>query len=124
MKLYKFTDNLRLAKQFSNMKYEVGGCDSLPKLTLHTNAYYVRSKDVNWLSQHGGFCFNPPNSPTDYTQSINHRCMRICPNNGVRVVDSLLLQHSLSKVFKIYLMTDSDSRWYDIEALEGLPGTT
>ena len=120
MKLHKFPNYLRLSQQFGDMEHKVGSSDSLPELTLHMNAYHVWSEEVDWLSQHGRFSLNPSNSPTDYTESINHCCMRICAHNSVRVVDPALLQHSLGEVLKIYLMADSDPRWYYIEALEGL----
>jgi len=116
MKLDEFPDYLRLPKQFSDMEHKVGGSDS-------SGAYPAcerlpRRGEVDRLSKHA---LQPQflQLPTDYTESINHRCMRIRAHRcqGSRPV---LLKHSLGEVLEIYLMADSDPRRYYIKALEGL----
>src|SRR5258706_4281318 len=71
------------------------------------DSHHVGRQEVNRLSQHCGFGFDPTDAPADDSQTIDHRRVRISPHQTVRVIETMLFPDALAQEFEIDLMTDA-----------------
>src|SRR5215470_11295827 len=83
--------------------------------------YYVGREHINGLAQHRGFRLYASHSPSDDTQPIDHRSMGVSAYQRVGIIDAVFFKDDFAQVLQVNLMTYSDARGYDAEALERLP---
>src|SRR5205823_10398112 len=62
----------------------------------------------------------PADAPTDNAEAVDHRRVRIRPDERVRVVNAVALDDALRQVFEIDLMTDADARRDNAKTIERL----
>jgi hypothetical protein len=67
----------------------------------------LRKNHGNGLSEHDGFSLNTSYTPSSNTKSIDHGCMGVSSNNGVRVKKSTSVEDNGGEVFKINLMNNT-----------------
>ena len=103
------------AQQFRDVQYQVGRGDAFVQLSAHVHAHHFGGQKVNRLTEHSGFGFNSAHAPADDAETIDHRCVRVGPDQRVGVenvaIVDLRVLHAFSEVFEIHLMNDADSRW-------------
>jgi hypothetical protein len=81
---------------------------------------YVGREKVYGLSKHRGFRLDSTDPPTNHTETIDHRGVRVGSDESIREIDTFFLQYALRQILKVYLMADSESRWNDTEGLKRL----
>mmetsp|Transcript_2226 Transcript_2226/g.2889 ORF Transcript_2226/g.2889 Transcript_2226/m.2889 type:complete len:232 (-) Transcript_2226:68-763(-) len=71
------------------------------------------------LAEHHGFSFDTSDSPTSYSQSVDHGCVRVSSNERIWVQHAIRFEYYSSKIFQVHLMDDTTSWWDNKEVLEG-----
>ena len=112
--------HIGLPKHLGDTKHKVGGGGSLRKLAGEMNADDVGSQKVNGLPKHSGFGFDTANAPSDYSEAVDHRCVRISSDKSVGEIDAASFEHALRKIFEVHLVNDPDPRRYDAETVKCL----
>jgi hypothetical protein len=72
------------------------------------------------LAEHAGLGFDAAHAPTDHSDAVDHRGMRIGADQGVGIEDTVLLVHAACEVFEIDLMHDADAGRNHLEGIERL----
>src|ERR1700751_790938 len=79
---------------------------------------------IDGLSEHPGFRLDTAHSPTHDAESVDHRGMRIGPNQTIWIAYLFSrgngADHPFGQILKIYLMHDSNARRHDLEGIKGL----
>src|ERR1051325_7080432 len=120
VKLHELSDDLRLAQQLRHAQDEISGRDALRQLAGHVHADHVRREEVDGLAQHARFGLDAAHAPGDDAEPVNHRRMRVRPDQRVRVIDAVLLPHAARQEFQIDLVNDAYVRRHDAEAVKRL----
>ncbi len=108
--LDEFADNLRFAQHLRDVQGEVGRGHAFAKRAGHVDTDDFRGEEIDRLAEHAGFGFDAADAPTDDAESVDHRRVRIGPDQRVGVVDAVRGQHALGEVFQIDLVHDTDAR--------------
>src|SRR5262249_16498121 len=118
--LDKLADDVGFAQQLRQMQYEIGGGDAFTQRTTQMHAHHVRREEINRLTQHASFRFDATHAPTDNSEAIDHRGMRVGTDERVGVIYSVFFQHAASEIFQIDLMNDTDTGRNDFETVKRL----
>src|SRR5262245_47800927 len=85
---------------------------------MHANN--IRRQEVDWLAEHSRFGLDPADAPSDHAEAVDHRCVRIGPDQRVGIIDAVFFKHAFRQIFQIDLMHDADAGRDDLEGVEGL----
>ena len=118
--LDEFADDLRFAEHLRDVQREVGRGHAFAEAAGHVDADDFGCEKIDWLAEHAGFGFDAAHAPTDDAESVDHRRVRIGPDQRVGVVDAIRGQHALGEIFQIHLVDDADAGRDDLEGLERL----
>ena len=69
------------------MQHEIGRGHPFAQLSGHVYAHHFRRQEVNRLSKHSGFRLNSAHAPANYTETVNHRRVRVGADERVGKVD-------------------------------------
>src|SRR5213075_3444561 len=105
-----------------------GRGDAFAQPAGHVHAHDFWREKINRLAKHSRFRFDPAHTPADDAESVNHRRMRVSPDERVwekyfRFPVSVFRfrrKHSLREVLQIHLVNDPDAGRDESEGLESL----
>src|SRR5690625_3801985 len=80
-------------------------------LTCQFQADHFGIGDEIVLPQQGSYSFDPPYTPADHADSVDHRRVRVCSHQRIRKKPAIPGSHSTCKVFQVHLMTNPHTRW-------------
>ena len=121
VELNELTNDLGFAKHFGDGEDEVRCGDAWLERTGEVDTDHIGGEEVNRLSQHPGFGFNPANAPADDSKTIDHRGVGVGSNEGIRVEEAIIGgKNTLCEVFEVYLVDDTNAWWNDAKCVKGL----
>ncbi len=120
VKFDELSDDLGLAEHLRHVEHEVGRGDPFLECAGQIDADHFRGEEIDRLAEHAGFGLNAADAPANHAETIDHRRVRIRPDEGVRVINAVLLEHAFGEIFEIHLVDDPDPRRHHTERLEGL----
>ena len=92
----------------------------------HVHAHHFRREEINRLTEHAGFRLDPAHAPADDAEPVDHRRVRIRPDQRVRVEKlsrsrlSAERKNPFREIFEIHLVHDPDAGRHEPESLERL----
>src|SRR5205823_5225529 len=81
-----------------------------------------RPWQIRRLSEHRGLCLDATDAPTENTEAIDHRGVRIRTEERVRHREAVAYLHDSREPLQIHLVADAGTRRHHAECLEGLAG--
>jgi len=122
--LDELVDDPLFAKDFSNTEHQIG-CGrtrSQASCEFHTDDFGCQH--IKGLPKHIRFGFDSSDAPTQNSQSIDHRGVRIGTYEGVGIGNRagmvFALKNNLCKEFQVDLMHNSGVRWHHAEVRKSL----
>ena len=111
-----------LAKHIGDREDDVRGRHAGGDLTGELEADDARDEHRHGLAEHGGLCLDAADAPTEHTEAIDHRGVRVGADQGVRVspedsVDLARHDHA-SQVLDVDLVDDAHAWRHDLEVFE------
>ncbi len=117
----EFADDLRLAQQLREREGDIGRRDAFLQRAGQVHAHDVGREEINRLAEHAGLGLDTADAPAHDAQAVDHRRVRIGPDERIRIEDArLLAEHALREILQIDLMDDSDAGRHDLKRVEGL----
>ena len=83
--LNEFANNALFTKDLCNGKRQISRCCAFRKAASQAEADNFRGNEVKRLSEHTSFCFDTANSPAYNAKTIDHRCMGVGTDKGIRI---------------------------------------
>ena len=77
-------------------------------------------KEIYRLTKHPSLSLDTTDPPTHYTQTINHRRVRVGPDERIWEINTAAFQDTFRKILQINLMHDSNTRRNHSKRLESL----
>src|ERR1700752_4664 len=119
MKLDKLPNYFCFAHHFSDTQNEIGRCHAIPQRSTHVHTNNVRRQEIHRLAHHRSLGFDATDSPTNNSESINHRRVGICSDESVREIN-VCKPNILGEIFEVHLVTDPNPWRYDAESAKSL----
>lgn len=67
----------------------------------------LRKHHGDGLSKHDSLSLNTTDTPTSDTKTVDHGCVRVSADDGVRVEHVIAVEHNTCEVLKVDLMDDT-----------------
>jgi len=117
------------AKHLRNGQYEIGRRRALGEAPAQSESNDLRNEHRDGLAEHGGFGFDASDAPTHDAEPVDHRrmrigpdqCIGICLGRTVRPSDrpTIRRKHHAREVLEVDLVYDPRVGRHDLEAREG-----
>ena len=116
------------AEKLGHREHEVGGSGSFRQPALEPESDDLRDQHRDGLTQHRRLRLDPADTPAEHTQAVDHRRMRIGPDQrigvglrqvarvGVRIL--VTGENHSRQIFEIDLVDDAGVRWDHPEVVE------
>ena len=104
IELHKFIDNSLLPQHLRAEQHQISGSRSPFQLSAQLETDHLRKHHRCALTQHHSLCLDPAHPPTHHTQTVDHRCMRICPHDAVRIQKAILIEYHSCQILQVDLM--------------------
>src|SRR6185312_16238730 len=89
-----------------------------------TETDHLWNQHRRWLAQHRSLRFDAAHAPTQHTEAVHHRGVRVGAEQGVGerpgLAPDVARHHYARKVFKVHLMHDAGGGWYHLEIVQRL----
>ena len=118
--LDELSNNILLTKELGHFQGQVCRSRNLRQLTSQVNPDDLRNREIGSFSQHGCFCFDTPNTPTEDSDTIDHGRMAVCTEHGIRVELAILFDDDITEEFDIDLVDNTRSWRYSPVIVKGL----
>ena len=119
----ELTDNAFVTQHLGDRKHQVGGGHAFRHFTREFETNDFRYQHGNGLAQHGRLCFDAANTPAQYTDTVNHRGVRVGAYERIRVSPVFTVHiggpNTLSEIFKVHLVTDTRTGRHNAEIIKG-----
>jgi hypothetical protein len=119
VELDELADDAVLAQPLGDGQHEVGGGRALGQLAAELEADHARDQHRHRLAEHRRLGLDAADAPAEHADAVDHRRVRVGPDQRVRVQDAVVLEHDAGEVLEVDLVHDPDVRRHDDEALEG-----
>ena len=114
--LHKFTDHTFLAEHFHHGQDKVRGRRAFRQRTGQLKPYHFRNEHGDRLAEHCGLRLDAAYTPTQHTQSIDHRGVGVSAHDSIRVghlgAVQITTENNAREILDIDLMNDP-GRWRD-----------
>ena len=120
MEFDKLTNHAVLTENLGDAESEVSRGYTFGKFPVEVYPDHFRNKKGHRLAKHPGLCLNTTDTPSDDTNTIDHRGVRISSDECVGIINAVLIENALGKVFEIHLVNDSDAGRHDGKRIKGL----
>ena len=129
-KLHELSHHSAFAQHLRDGEHEVGRGHTFLKLAGQPHADHFRQQHGIGLAEHRRFRLDAAHAPTEHRESVDHRGMRIGPDQrvGIRDIDRQRLAvdldlvlfgpDGLGEVFQIDLVANAGARRHDTEIVE------
>ena len=117
---HELADDAVCSEHLSQRQDEVGGRRADRERAARPHAEDDRLRQKHRLAEHRRFGFDAADSPSEHAEAIDHRCVRVGPDQRIGKDPSVARQDHLPQMFEVDLMADSHARRHDAKALEGL----
>ena len=94
-------------QQLRQAQDEIGCSRTFWKGTNKPNPDHLGNEHVDRLPEHDSLCLDPPYSPTNDAESIDHRRVTVGADERIGKEHSIGLPNDLAEVFEVDLMDDS-----------------
>ncbi len=74
---HELADDTLLPEHLHDSQNKIGGVHAGPEPAREPESYHFGNVDVTWLTDHDGFRFDTPHSPTDDTEAVYLRGVRV-----------------------------------------------
>ena len=108
-----------LPEHLSDPQDEVGGGRAFCELAGELEAHDLGQEHVDRLADHRRLGFDPADTPADDAEPVDHRGVRIRPDEAVRIEVSAIVPGDLGEVLEVDLVHDAGRRRHDAEVVEG-----
>ena len=116
------------AKHFGDAKYQVRGCRAFRQLAVNFEADHFWHQHIKRLPEHSGFCFNTADTPTQNSETVDHRGVAIRTHERIRQSDRskviVAYKDTLRQILKVDLVNNACVRWNDSKIIKGLLAPT
>ena len=109
-----------LPQHLREVQGQVGGGDSLRKLTVQADTHHFRDEEGDRLAEHAGLRFDSAHAPAHRASSIDHGGVRVGADQSVGIVDAVPGKDPLGQILQVDLVDDPDPGRNDREGVEGL----
>ena len=111
VELDELADDALLAQALGNREHEIGGGRPFGQAARQLHAEHRWNQHRRRLAEHRGFGFDPAYAPPDHAETVDHRRVRIGPDEGVgkrqRASVDIGGHHDAGEIFEIDLVHDS-----------------
>ncbi len=118
VELDELPDDLGLAQHLGDVEDEVGRGDALGERAGDVHADDVGHEKVDRLAEHAGLGLDPADAPADDAEAVDHRGVRIGPDERVGVDHAVLLDDPLGQELEVDLVADAEPGRHDAERVE------
>ncbi len=118
--LDELVDDVGLAHELGDGEHEIGGGDAAAQRSLQVHADHVGGEEVGRLAEHAGLGFDAAHAPRDHADGIHHGRVAVGADQGVGIVEAVLLVHAARQVLEVHLVHDADAGRHHAEGIEGL----
>ncbi len=108
-----------LAQHLRDREDEIRGGRSIRELPGETETDHFGEQHIDRLTDHDGLGFDATDAPSNNTQPVDHRRMRVGADERVRVKDTVVIPYDLGEILEVHLVNDSGGRRNDPEVVEG-----
>ena len=124
VELDELADHTVLAQYLGHREHEIGRGRPDRQRADELDADDARQQHRERLAEHRGLGLDTADTPTEYTEPVDHRCVRVGTDERVgihhsRVGPVIGAEHDLGEVFEIDLMTDAAVRREHAQGTEG-----
>ena len=118
--LDELADHPLLAQHLGHGEHEVGRRRPFRQTSGQAEADHLRNEHRHRLAEHRGLRFDTADPPTQDTQTVDHRGVRIGADEGVGIGPAVLLHHHPRQVLEVHLVDDAGRRRHDAKVAERL----
>ena len=121
--LHELTHHAVPPQPFGNGEDEIGGRRALEHPAGETKPEDLRDQHRNRLAEHGGFCFDPADTPPDDTEAVDHGGVRVGTDQGIGItqggaIGRLPRHDDAGEVFEVDLVHDTGVGRHDPKVVE------
>ena len=91
--LDELPDDARLAQDLRHRQHEVGRGRALWESAGQPEPDHLRDEHRDRLAEHRGLRLDPADAPAEHAEAVDHRRMRVGPDEGVRKRDAVPVIH-------------------------------
>ena len=118
--LDELPDDAGLAQHLRHRQHQVGCRRALGQLAAQLEADDLRDEHRHGLPEHRGLCLDPADAPAQHAEAVDHRRVRVRPEQRVGKRTPVALLDYARKELEIHLVDDSRVRRHDLQVLEPL----
>ena len=118
VELDELADHAVLAQHLGDGEHEVGRGRSLRQLAGQPEADHARDQHRHRLAEHRRLGLDPAHSPAEHAEAVDHRGVRVGPDQRVGVQRAVVVEHHARQVLEVDLVDDPGAGRHDPEALE------
>ena len=122
MELDELPDDAVGAEHLGHDQHEVGGGRPGRHLAVETEADDDRHRLVQRLAEQRGLGLDAADAPSEHAEPVDHRRVRVGPDERVGNEDAVALGHDVGEVLEVDLVDDAGPRRHDPEVGERLLG--
>ena len=113
--LHEFANHAVFTQHLNDSQGHVRRRHSWLKIAREANTDHVGCEHVDGLAEHDRFGFNPADAPTEHTESVDHRRVRIRSDQRIGQPHAFFLASDACQKFEVDLMDNSTGRRHGLE---------
>ena len=118
--LDELADDTGLAEDLGHRQHEVGRGRTFRQRSAQLEADDLRHEHRERLAEHRGLRLDPADPPAEDAETVDHRRMRVRPDQSVGERDAVAVLDDAREVLEVDLVADPGARRHDLEAGERL----
>jgi hypothetical protein len=118
VELDELPDHAVLAQHLRDRQNEVGCGRSLRHVAVEAEADHARDEHRHRLTEHRGLGLDAANAPTEHAEPVDHRRVRVGPDQRVGIGRAVASEDDTGQVFNVDLVDDPRAGWDDLEVVE------
>jgi len=103
----EFADDTSLSEHLGDGQDQISSSGDFIELASKSETDDLRKNHGDGFTEHDGFGFNPTDTPTDNTETVNHGGVGISTDDGIRVQQTVSVEDGSGQVFQVDLMDDT-----------------
>ena len=116
--LDELPDDARLAEDLRDREDEVGRGRAFRERARQPEADDLRDEHRDRLAEHRGLGLDPADAPAEDAEPVDHRRVRVGPDERVREGDAVALVDDAREELEVHLVDDAGARRHDLEVVE------